>query len=89
MQDADPINPQRLFWELNTHLPGRRDRQLRLGLGRELVRPRREARSRRMLASLSGNARDDGRPAFPTRSPPSSRTRTGRRSRSSATARCR
>ena len=21
MQDADPINPQRLFWELNDHLP--------------------------------------------------------------------
>ena len=72
MEDADPINPQRVFWELSPRLPDRciltadsgsaanwfaRDLRLREG----------------MMASLSGNARDDGPRRARTRSPRSSR----------------
>ena len=46
MQDADPINPQRVFWELYEAPARRRDHQLRLGLVGELVRARREAEAR-------------------------------------------
>ena len=73
--DADPINPQRVFWELSSRLPDgciltadsgsaanwfARDLRLRSG----------------MMASLSGNLATMG-PASRTRSPPSSRTRSG------------
>ena len=72
MQDADPINPQRVFWELNKYLPDDAIISLRLGLVRQLVRPRREARSGHDGVAL-GNARDDGAGCARTRSLRSSR----------------
>jgi pyruvate dehydrogenase (quinone) len=59
MQDADPINPQRLFWELNEHSARGRDRLRGLRLGRELVRARRQARPIAHGVAV-GDARDDG-----------------------------
>ena len=58
-EDADPINPQRVFWELSPRLPDDCIISCRLGLGRELVRPRPEAPPRDDGVAL-GNARDDG-----------------------------
>ena len=37
MQPADPVNPQRVTWELSPRLPERRDRHQRLRLLRQLV----------------------------------------------------
>ena len=86
--DADPINPQRVFWELSSRLPD----------GCILTADSGSA-ANWFARDLRLRERDDGlalrersrrwAPASRTRSPPSSPTRSGRRSRSSATARCR
>ena len=60
MSDADPINPQRVFWELSPRLPDGAILTADSGLGRELVRARPRSCARGMMASLSGNAGDDG-----------------------------
>ena len=53
-ESADPINPQRVFWELSPRLPGRRDPRRRLGLRRRTgSRATCELREG-MMASLSG-----------------------------------
>ena len=54
LQDADPINPQRLFWELNDHLPDDAILAADSGSSRELVRARRSSSAPSHLASLSG-----------------------------------
>ena len=40
MSAADPINPQRVFWELSKRLPDGAILAVGLGLGGELVRAR-------------------------------------------------
>jgi pyruvate dehydrogenase (quinone) len=63
MQDADPINPQRLFWELNDHLPDRAIVTADSGSGTNWWA--RELRLRRgMKAALSGTLATMG-PAMP------------------------
>ena len=59
MQDADPINPQRVFWELSQQLPDGCILTADSGLVDELVRPRPEAAKRHDGLAL-GHARDDG-----------------------------
>ena len=54
MTDADPVNPMRIFHELSKRLPDERDRGLRLGQFRELVRPPLEVPRRRSAARCPG-----------------------------------
>ena len=87
MIDADPINPQRVFWELSPRLPD--DCILTADSGSAANWYARDLKLRRgMMASLSGTLATMGS-GVPTRSPRSSRIPTASRSRSSATARCR
>ena len=60
MQNANPINPQRVFWELVPRLPDSCILTVRLRLGRQLVRPRLQDPRAGMMASLSGQPGDDG-----------------------------
>jgi len=87
LEEANPINPQRLFWELNKHLPDDAILSADSGTSADWF-----ARDLKLgpshLASLSGTLATMG-PGVPTRSQRSSRIRTVRRLRSSATARCR
>ena len=46
MQPANPVNPQRVAWELSPRLPDERDRDERFGIVRELVRARPEDATR-------------------------------------------
>ena len=46
MQDADPINPQRVFWELSPRLPDRAILTADSGSAAELVRARPQAAQR-------------------------------------------
>ena len=76
--DADPINPQRVFWELSQRLPDGAILTVGLGLGGELV-SRATCKLRAGHDGLAlGHARDDGARACRTRSRPSSRIPTGR-----------
>ena len=88
MTDADPVNPMRIFYELSQRLPVERDRRGGLRQRRELVRaapavPRRHARF------AVRHAGDDGRRRAVRDRRQVGASRTGRRSRLSATARCR
>ena len=74
---ADPINPQRVFWELSQRLPDRRDPDVGLGVVGELVRAR-HAPARGDDGVAVGHAGDDGARACRTRSRRSSPTPTGR-----------
>ena len=72
MEDADPLNPQRVFWELSPRLPD--DCILAADSGSAANWYARDLKIRKgMMASLSGNARDDGAGRARTRSPRSSR----------------
>ena len=88
MHAADPINPQRVFWELSPRLPDRAI--LTADSGSSANWYARDLKIRRgMMASLSGNLATMG-PGVPYAiaakfALPGPR----RRSRSSATARCR
>ena len=88
MNDADPINPQRVFWELSPRLPDNCILTADSGSAANWFARDLKLRARHDGLAL-GHARDDGLAASPTRSPPSSPIPTGSRSRSSATARCR
>ena len=60
LQDADPINPQRVFWELTQAPARRRDHQRRLGLGRRTgSRATLKLKTRHDGLAL-GDPRDDG-----------------------------
>ena len=72
LEDADPINPQRVFWELSPRLPDGCILSCRLGLGRELVRARPEAARGHAGVALRERSRRWGR-ACRTRSRRSSR----------------
>ena len=88
MQDADPINPQRLFWELNKHLPD--DAILSSDSGSSANWYARDVKLKPShLASLSGTLATMG-PGVPVRDRGEVRApEPSRASRSSATARCR
>jgi pyruvate dehydrogenase (quinone) len=87
MQDADPINAQRAFWELSSRLPDNVMISADSGSGTSWYA--RDVKLREgMRGSLSGILATMGR-ACRTRSARSSPTLTGPRSRSSVTARCR
>ena len=76
MSRADPINPQRVFWELSPRLPD--NAILTADSGSAANWYARDLKLRRgMMASLSGDLATMG-PACPTRSPRSSPTPTGR-----------
>ena len=89
MPDADPINPQRVFWELSPRLP---DATCILtadsGSAANWFARDLQAAPRHDGVAL-GHAGDDGLRRAVRASPRSSRSPTGRRSRASATARCR
>ncbi len=88
MDDADPINPQRLFFELSKRLPD--GAILSSDSGSAANWYARDVHVRAGMQALAlGQSRDDGRRACRTRSRPSSRIPTARSSRSSATARSR
>ena len=58
MQDADPINPQRLFWELNKHLPD--DAIVAADSGTSANWYARDVKLSRAHGVAFGDARDDG-----------------------------
>ena len=75
MNEAQPINPQRVFWELSPRLPD--DCILTCDSGTAAAWYARDLKMRRgMMASLSGGLATMG-PACRMRSPPSSRIPTG------------
>ncbi len=70
MESANPINPQRVFWELSPRLPD--NCILTCDSGSSANWYARDLKIRRgMMASLSGGLATMG-PACPMRSPPSS-----------------
>ena len=85
LQDADPINPQRVFWELNRHLPD--DAIISADSGTSATGSRATLKLKPShMASLSGNARHDGarralRDRREVRAPESARARARRRRR--------
>ena len=74
---ADPINPQRVFWELSPRLPDRAILTVGLGLGGQLVRARPQDPRGHDGVAVGQRWRRWAR-ACRTRSPPSSPTPTGR-----------
>ena len=89
MTDADPVNPMRIFYELSQRLPANAIVASRLRQRGQLVRPAPEDSRRGVRGSLSGTLATMG-PGVPVRDRREvGAPRPARRSRSSATARCR
>ena len=88
MNDAEPINPERVFRELSPRLPDDCILTLRLGLGRDLVRARPEG-ARGMMASLSGGLATMGSAVPYAIAAKFALSRAHRDRAASATARCR
>ena len=87
MADANPVNPQRVVWEMSPLLPANASSPATADPARTGM-PATSGCSRASVRRSRAAWRRWGRP-FPTRSEPSSLIRTGRSSPSSATAPCR